>query len=593
MKDIKTLKNMIHQMSVILDKRQKRKMFAISIVIMLCAVFELLGVTAMLPFMQSILEPQKLYEKPYIAVLVRFFRIDNDNTLIIFMGIAIIIIYLVKNIFLLWSTHLQCVYSCTTQKELSVLMLKSYLNRPYSYFLDHNAAEVLRGVDQDSDGVYRVISHFLKFMSEGLAAILIAVGLFITDSGMALGVLIAGLLSLSLIVFVLKRKVNSLGVIARTTGLRRNRWVYESIHGIKDVFVYDKKNFFLKNYSETYEKGARAWAKYNFASLSPERIIEAICVTGIITVVLVRLGSGMDAATFVSKMGVFAMGAFRIMPSFSRIAGNINEFIYSRPSVEATYENITAAREYLGIIEKEAIRDVNEEERSFKDRIDVKDITWRYEGADHNVLDGLDLDIKKGEAIGIIGESGSGKSTLSDILLHLYRPGTGTISMDGEDINRIPVSWNKCIGYVPQMVFLRDSSVRDNVAFGEEGIDDARVWSALDKADLKEFVEGLPDKLDTIVGDRGIKFSGGQRQRIAIARALYYEPQILILDEATSALDNDTEKAVMSAIDGLHGNITLIIIAHRLTTIKNCDRVYEIRDGKAIERNVDEVVAGA
>ncbi len=590
MKDIKTLKNMIHQMSVILDKKQKRKMFGISIVIMLCAVFELLGVTAMLPFMQSILEPQKLYEKPYIALMVRILGLESDVQLILAMGIGIILVYIIKNLFLLWSSYLQCVYSCTTQKELSVLMLKSYLNRPYSYFLDHNAAEVLRGVDQDSDGVYRVISHFLKFMSEGLAAMLIAVGLFITDSGMALGVLIAGTISLVLIVFVLKRKVNSLGIIARTTGLRRNRWVYESIHGIKDVFVYDKKKFFLDNYSETYEKGARAWAKYNFASLSPERIIEAICVSGIIGVVLFRLGSGVEAETFVSKIAVFAMGAFRIMPSFSRIAGNINEFIYSRPSVEATYENITSAREYLKNIEKEALQEMNEEERDFEKGIHAEDITWKYDGADHNVLEGLSLDINKGEAIGIIGESGSGKSTLSDILLHLYRPQKGVITMDGIDINKIPVSWNRCIGYVPQMVFLRDASVRDNVAFGEDNIDDARVWNALDKADLREFVESLPDKLDTIVGDRGIKFSGGQRQRIAIARALYIEPQILILDEATSALDNDTEKAVMEAIESLHGSITLIIIAHRLTTIKNCDRVYEIKDGKAIERSVEDVV---
>ncbi len=592
MKDIITLKNMIHQMSVILDKRQKRKMCAISVVIMLCAVFELLGVTAMLPFMQSILEPGKLLEKPYVAAFVRIFGIDNDAGLVLGMGIAIIVIYLIKNLFLLWSNYLQCVYSCTTQKELSVLMLKSYLSRPYSFFLDHNAAEVLRGVDQDSDGVYRVINHFLKFLSEGLAALLIAVGLFVTDASMALGVLIAGLISLTIIVLVLKKKVHTLGLIARTTNLERNRWVYESIHGIKDVFVYAKKKYFLEKYSTTYEKGARASAKYNFASASPERIIEAVCVAGIILVVLIRLNMGVGASTFVSKIAVFAMGAFRLMPSFSRIAGNVNEFIYSRPSVEATYENITAARSYLSMVEENISKDEDEETREFEDMICINDITWRYDKSPKNVLEGLSMDISKGEAIGIIGESGSGKSTLSDILLHLYRPMKGVITMDGVDINSIPVSWNRCVGYVPQMVFLRDSSVRDNVAFGEEEVDDARVWDALDKADLKTFVEGLPDKLDTIVGERGIKFSGGQRQRIAIARAMYYEPKILILDEATSALDNDTEKAVMDAIDSLHGSITLIIIAHRLTTIKNCDRVYEICDGKAFERNVDEVVAG-
>ncbi len=590
MKDIKTLKNMIHQMSVILDRKQKRKMLGISIVIMLCAVFELLGVTAMLPFMESILKPQDLYEKWYVVAMVRLLHIDSDGKLVMCMGIAIIMVYLIKNLFLLWSNYLQCQYSCHTQKELSVVMMRAYLNRSYSYFLDHNSAEILRGIDQDVYGVYKVIVHFLKFLSEGLAAVLIAVGLFVMDVSMALGVSVAGAISLLIIVFVLKRKVHRLGIIAREANGVRNRWIYESINGVKDVFVYNKKKYFLSKFSDAYEKGAAASAEFNFVSASPERIIEAVCVAGIIGIVLFRINMGVESSTFVSKIAVFAMGAFRLMPSFARIAGNINEFIYSRPAVEGTYENITAAREYLKGIDGVKEEDTETSISRFESEIDVESISWKYDRSPSNVLEGLSLKIRKGEAIGIIGESGSGKSTLSDILLHLYRPQAGVITMDGVDINKIPESWNRCIGYVPQMVFLRDSSVRDNVAFGEDDIDDARVWDALDKADLKTFVEGLPDGLDTVVGERGIKFSGGQRQRIAIARALYYEPEILILDEATSALDNDTEKAVMDAIDSLHGNITLMIIAHRLTTIKNCDRVYEIRDGKAIERSVEDVI---
>lgn len=590
MKDLKTLKNMIGHMSAILDKDQKKKMLGLFVVIFIGALLELLGVTALLPFIQSILEPEKLLDKSYISVAARLFGINGNDQLILFVGIAIVMVYIVKNLFLLWSSYLQASFGCNTQRELSVLMLESYISRPYTFFLDYNSSEILRGVDQDVYGVYKVLIHFFKFMSEGLTALLIIIGLLITDLSMALGVVIAGVVSLLIIVLVLKRKVNKLGIIFRETNGVKNKLVFETVTGIKDVFVYDKKKYFLDKYSVAYKKGAKASADYNFATACPERIIEAVCVVGIIFIVLFRLHMGIEARTFVARIGVFAMGAFRLMPSFTRIAGNINEFIYSRPSVDATYENITAAREYLGSINADTDPHKEDKNRGFENTIRVEEITWRYNKSSSNVLDSLDLHIDKGEAIGIIGESGSGKSTLSDILLHLYRPQAGRILMDGEDINSIPVTWNKCIGYVPQTVFLRDSSVRENVAFGLDEIDDERVWSALDKADLKEFVKALPEGLDTIVGERGVKFSGGQRQRIAIARALYYEPQILILDEATSALDNDTEKAVMDAIDSLHGSITLMIIAHRLTTIKNCDRVYEIKGGKAIERRIGEII---
>ena len=593
MKDIKTLGIMIRHMSAILEREQKKKMAGLFVVIFIGALFELLGVTAMLPFVQAILEPDKLLEKPYISIPAAIFNINTGVQLTVFVGIGIICVYIIKNLFLVWSAYLQASFGCNTQRELSVLMLKSYVNQPYSFYLNNNSADVLRGVNQDVEGVYKVIIHFFKFLSEGLTALLIAIGLFVTDFSMAFGVVVSGMISLLIIVLVLKRKVRKLGIIARETMGKKNRLVNETITGIKDVFVFNKKDYFLEEYSESYKKGAKASADFNFANACPERIIEAVCVVGIIAVVLVRLHMGIDAASFVSSIAVFAMGAFRLMPSFTRIAGNINEFIYSRPAVEATYNNITTARDYLNHISDASGEDKVTDSKDFEKEISVNGITWKYDRSPENVLEDLNMHIRRGEAIGIIGESGSGKSTLSDILLHLYRPQKGVIEMDGMDINTIPETWNRCVGYVPQMVFLRDCTVRENVAFGEEKIDDDKVWKALEKADLKEFVKELPEGLDSIVGERGVKFSGGQRQRIAIARALYFEPQILILDEATSALDNDTEKAVMDAIDSLHGNITLMIIAHRLTTIKNCDRVYEITGGKAVERSVDDVVKEA
>jgi ABC-type bacteriocin/lantibiotic exporter with double-glycine peptidase domain len=255
-----------------------------------------------------------------------------------------------------------------------------------------------------------------------------------------------------------------------------------------------------------------------------------------------------------------------------------------RPSLEAAYDNLLEADRYQKEIAELENKDVIK--LTFDSEIKVNSISWRYQDNLPLVLENLDLDIKKGESVALIGESGAGKSTLADILLGLLKPEKGTVTVDGTDIYTIQSSWSRMIGYVPQIVFLIDDTIRKNIAFGipDDEIDDNKVWQAIEQAQLTATVNSMEKGLDSIVGERGIKLSGGQRQRIAIARALYHNPEIIILDEATSALDNETESAVMEAIDALHGKKTLIIIAHRLSTIQNCDKIYEIKDGKAIYR---------
>ena len=217
---------------------------------------------------------------------------------------------------------------------------------------------------------------------------------------------------------------------------------------------------------------------------------------------------------------------------------------------------------------------------------------WKYPESKKATLQGINLEIKKGESVAFIGESGAGKTTLADIILGLYIPQEGTVTVDGVSIYDIPQDWSRIVGYVPQSVYLLDDTIRNNILFGEKQMDDKKIWDALKQAQLYDFVKTLPDGLNTIVGERGIKFSGGQRQRIAIARALYYNPDILVLDEATSALDNETEEALMESIEALQGLKTLIIIAHRLSTIRNCDKIYEVKDGKIELRNKEEILKG-
>lgn len=593
MQDIKTFKRLLYDIYNILNKKQRLQMVGMFFVILVGSLLELLSVTAMLPFIQSILDPKELLQKSYIRFFCDLFRIKNPNTIILMVGVGIILIYILKNAYLSLSSYLQAAYSNRIHKDLAVLMLRSYMKQSYTFFVETNSGVLMRGVQADINGVYQVMLSGFKLLSELLVLTSVASYLIAQDLVLAVGTIIVGCLCMLVVVFSLKRKITKMSSLCRSAGARQNQWLVQILEGIKDIFVYRKQRYFLKSYEDAYEDTRRALTQYTFVSALPERIIEAFCVSGIIGMILLRLHMGVDAGTFVPKMGVFAIGAFRLLPSVSRSTGYINSFVYYREWVESAYDNICKTKSLRTEKTNEETEEVDASSLNtveFRSSLKISSLKWKYPKANDYVLEDLSLSVHKGESIGLIGESGSGKSTLADILLRLYKPQSGEILMDGVNIESIPNNWAKIVGYVPQMVFLIDDTIRGNIVFWDESVEDEKVWNALHQASLDEYVKGLPDGLDTIVGERGVKFSGGQRQRIAIARALYAGPQILILDEATSALDNETEEAVMEAIDSLAGVMTLIIIAHRITTLKNCDRIFEIVDGRAIERKKEDII---
>ena len=352
-----------------------------------------------------------------------------------------------------------------------------------------------------------------------------------------------------------------------------------------------KQDYFAGAYEEASRRQQHAMVGQTVAAESPAYIFESVCVTAIIVAVCLRVLLGGNNSEFVPKLATMVVAVFRIMPSLGRIANSANNIMFNIPALNATFINLKEANDYDHTVQSVVIEEDKKQRLNFHTVLELQDVTWHYEGTDKNVIEKLNMTIQRGDSVALIGESGAGKSTVADIILGLFRPDNGAVYMDGIDIKTIPSTWSRIIGYVPQAVYILDDSIRKNVAYGvrEEEIDDDMVWSALEQAQLKTFVENLPNQLDTVLGDRGIRFSGGQRQRIAIARALYYNPDILILDEATSALDNKTEGAIMEAIDILRGQKTLIIVAHRLTTIRECKHIYEIKDGKAIERKKQEI----
>lgn len=594
MKNIKALMDIKKKIIYILSDSQKKSTIVLALVITGRVLFELVGVTAIYPFLQALLTPDIIMKNRYAEPIIQFFHIETPKGVLALIGIGLIIIYIFKNIYTIFSYYVQYDYSTKVQKELSIKMLNSYMNRPYSFFLNINSSEIIRTCNGDVAGVYMILSSIFDLLAEGLSATAIGIFIFRTDPFMALAVILLLAIVGGAIILLYKPIMKRMGQKEMVAQSAKSKAIYQTVNGVKELYVMQRKQLFLDEYRNAADEVRKVSRNKDFLAVSPERIIEGTCVSGLIGVVVIRLLMGVDVMSFVPQLGMFAMAAFKILPSVGKVSNRVTTIAYYVPMLDNVYRVIVEANEYEKVqTDYEHTYGVKERDRQdcrFVDKISIQDITWKYDENNENVLENLNLDIKKGDSIAFIGSSGAGKTTLADIILGLLKPQSGNVYMDGKDIFAMPEQWAKIIGYVPQNVFLMDDTVRKNVAFGLKEVDDRLIWEALEGAQIKEFVEKLPHGLDTIVGERGVKFSGGQRQRIAIARALYNSPQILVLDEATSALDNDTENAVMEAVEALQGKMTLIIVAHRLTTIRNCDKIYEIKDGVASQKNKKEVL---
>lgn len=595
--NIVSLKRIIHQLSYVLTDTQKKEAIGVAVMMIISSALELLSVSAIFPFLQMMTVPAELKQKWYIAWVYNFFPLISEQQLLIGIGIVIILLYLFKNGFVIIFGYVQSFYAAKVQREMSTFLLDSYMKRPYQFFLNTNSSEIYRGISLDVIGVYQILLACFQMCTELITIFLIGVYLLMTDFVMAFGAMLLAGICFCAIIMGFKGKMKTAGQRNIEAEGLSNKYGYQAINGIKEITVLGRRENFVKQYNEAAMLRQSAAAMQNFISLCPDRIIEGICIGGFIGIICIRIGYGADLTQFIPVLGAFAMAAFKILPSISKVSYRINTIVYYQGNLQSAYDNLKESRRYeeeTREYKKDYFKDGNGEDikAEFQNTLEIKNISWKYQNAPKNVLDGVSLRINKGESVALIGTSGAGKSTLSDIIMGLLKPQEGTVEMDGVDVFAIPQLWSKIIGYVPQSVFLIDDTVRRNVAFGLDNseISDEKVWQALEQAQLKEFVEKLPHGLDTIVGERGVKFSGGQRQRIAIARALYNEPAILILDEATAALDNDTETAVMESIEFLQGQVTLIIVAHRLTTIRNCDTIYEIKDGHVVLRDKADVL---
>ena len=463
-------------------------------------------------------------------------------------------------------------------------MMINFMNRPYEYYLSADTAVIQRSITSDVNNMYGLILNLLQLISEIVVFICISTLLFLEDPMLItmVAVLLVGVLVI--IKMVLKPILIKAGKENQEYYSGLFKWIEQSVMGIKEIKIANKEQYFIHEYTKCGYGYVNAVQKYNLFNATPRLIIETVCMIGLVLYLMIVMLQGMDPANVIPQLAVFAFAAMRLIPSANRMNNHLNNISYFEPFFMGVSDNLQDEIHDDMITYDPTVYEKKKEVEKLEVRknISLKDITYKYPGTEKLIFNHASMEIPIGAAVGIVGTSGSGKKTIVDILLGLLELETGSILADGAEVREQYERWLKNIGYIPQSIFMIDSTIRKNVAFGipEDEIDDNRVWEVLKEARLDEFVRSLPQGLDTGIGERGIRLSGGQRQRIGIARALFEDPEVLVLDEATSALDNDTEAAIMDSINSLHGRKTLIIIAHRLQTIEKCDIVYRVENGK-------------
>lgn len=556
-------------------------MVVLLFMIIIGSFLELLGISVILPVVNAIMYPEQILENQYFSVLYQLLNLQNTNQLIFVVLGGLILIYIVKNTFLIFMYSRQYHFIYYNQRILSGQMMKCYMDQPYLFHVSKNSAELLRNINQDTGAFFGALLACVQLVTELMVCAVLVVYLFIQDKTITISIIIIMAVLGLLFLKVYKKFVYRMGEKNRYYEMTLNKWVQQAFGGIKEVKVLNKEKFFFDSYDSCFAKVARNEYSYHTMLSIPKPVIETFCICGLLGAIGIKVGRGISVAYFVPIISVFAVAAFRLLPSFNRITEYMGNIIYNKSAVDSIYKDLMEV-EQLNASKVEVQK--NKEKIFFNNAIRIKKLTFKYPNTDKEVLKNVNLEIPKNSSVAFIGTSGAGKTTLADIILGILEPYEGSAFTDDYNIFTHLDEWHDLIGYIPQTIYLMDDSIRHNIAFGisEEEIDDAQIRQAVEQAQLSELIDELEDGINTEVGERGIRLSGGQRQRIGIARALYHSPQILVLDEATSALDNETEKAVMSAIEALQGKMTLIIIAHRLTTIEHCDYIYELQEGKAV-----------
>lgn len=591
MNEMRKVKDVYDKLTFILSPQQKK--YAILILIMsgLAAVLEMLGVSIIIPIMDVLLDTDVLMSKWYIQPFIKAFHLNSNIKVVWFVCILAILVYVFKNLYFIFFGWVSLKYSYKVNRELSSRILRAYMRQGYIFFVNNNSARLLQGIGADVSSIYNILNDIFNLITKILTIACIGLFILIRSQDMALVLIALAGICLLVIQLIFRKSMRVNGKKKRELSWQCTKTSIEAIQGNKEILVMNKQDYFVDNYEKMLAKANRTAVKVDMGTRAPAYIIEMICIVGLLFCLAIQMGRSVSINEIVGQLSAIAVAAFRILPALGGISSGINAITMNTTQLSEAYNTLKEVKQLEKQDAEKKIEISRYNNIGFEREIEIRNLAFQYPNAEENVIENVSFKIQKGQSIGLIGPSGAGKTTLADIILTLLKPTNGKILMDGIDIEELGSEWSRIIGYVPQMVYIVDDTIKNNIAFGEktEDISEERIWKVLKMAQLDNFVQKLPEGLNTIVGEHGIRFSGGQRQRLAIARALYRNPEILILDEATAALDNETESAVMESIEALQGYKTLIIVAHRLTTVSRCDVIYEIKDKKATARSKNKV----
>ena len=564
----------------IFDKGTKIRLIILLLGIIVGAVLEVLALALIAPLITILFDSSAVYDSAITIWVYNYFGFSRVELFLAFLTFTLAGVYIVRGVYLYFLNRTQFKFLARRQVALSNRLLKKILGFSYIYHSNHNLAELQRIVLTDVMELFRLVVNIVLMTTDFFMMLFIMVYLTIISPIMTLFIVILALVCVLLYLKAFRNTIRDAGDKTRTASIVMTKTVNQGLGSIKEVKMMRREEYFNSVFQKFSDVFVEANTRYQTLNVLPKLAIEGVCFGGAFLILGVALLLDVDVAGLAAQLGAFVFAAFRILPAIARIVSQYNNVLFYHPSVNAVHNSLFEEEDIF------ARPLANLSDISYcGNGIQTVNVSYRYPNVESTVLENVNIVIPENKSIAFVGQSGAGKTTLADLILGILIPDVGGVFYNGNSIHHNFEEWSKNVGYIPQQIYLLDETITENIAFGihVEDIDEAMVWRALEQAQLADFVKSLPDGLNTVVGDRGIRLSGGQRQRIGIARAMYSDPPILVLDEATSSLDSDTEKAVMEAVMGFHGSKTMLIVAHRLSTIEHCDIVYRV-ENKVVTR---------
>jgi ABC-type multidrug transport system fused ATPase/permease subunit len=577
---IKSIKKLVE----ILPSEEKGKSLYLIFLLIMMAILEIIGIGSVMPFLAVISNPEIIHQNKWLAWAYNLLKFEDSHQFLFFSGLFALIVFLSKNAFESYLIWVQYRFIYRNNLKLAVKLAKAYFSMPYEFYLNTNTSNLRKNILSEVNiVVLKFLLPFLTFIAQILVAFFITTLIFMVDPLLAF--IISAIMGIPYLIIyeLLKRKLTIFGLNRLEANKNRYKILDQSFGGIKDVKILGKESYFHKEFSHYQKLLTDNVGKIHIFNQLPRLIVESLVIGGLLFILLYMLNSGQNIRLIIPVFGLYAVSARRLMPAIRGLIVSLNTLRANQPALDVLYRDFKNKERYVKTF---AFSNKISDKLPFKKEIKLCNMSYSYDNRGDKVINNINLKIGCKSSIAFVGPSGGGKTTLADLIMGLLEPQEGFIQVDGNELSKENIrNWCNNIGYVPQQIFLNDDTVTRNIAYGiaDDEINATAVESAARLAFLHDFVmQELADGFDTIIGEKGVRLSGGQRQRIGLARALYHNPEVLILDEATSSLDGITEANINKALNKLSGKKTLIVIAHRITTVKKCDIIYFIEKGQIV-----------